>query len=101
VPTPPVRSAHDDHQWSWTDAELATHQVYFSPDNEWFVATGDHGSMWFNRRGDRRWIYLSTGANQILDSSFSADGSHFTATDPGGRALSIDMRASTFAVKQE
>jgi eukaryotic-like serine/threonine-protein kinase len=93
--------ALDDRPWSWNEVELAIHTVFFSPDNEWFAATGDRGGMWFNRRGDDRWVYLSTGANRVLLSSFSADGTHFIATDAGGRALSIDMRASTFTRRKE
>ena len=68
----------------------------FSPDSTWFAAVGEHGGIWFNRRGDRRWVYLATGTARVSFGYFSDDGDRFIATEPSGRVLLVDMRAAIF-----
>jgi WD40 repeat protein len=80
---------------AWQEAELSHAFISFSPDNHWLATTCDDG-IWFYRRSDNHWVYLSVGPAKVSTGRFSDDGIYFIATDGSGRALMIDMRTSTF-----
>jgi len=99
-PSPPDRPAaapaRDVPAWTWDRIDLAVHHFTFSSDSQWFAGVCDRGGIWFNHRGDSRWVYVSTGTTRISFGYFSADGTRFLATDTSGRALIVDMKASVF-----
>jgi WD40 repeat protein len=99
-PSPPGAAepptAPDLPAWTWDRVGLAVHHFTFSRDSRWFAGVCDHGGIWFNHRGDARWIYVSTGTTRISFGYFSADGTRFVATDASGRALIVDLRANGF-----
>ncbi|HMG23503.1 MAG TPA: hypothetical protein VK607_19350, partial [Kofleriaceae bacterium] len=76
--------------------ELPAHAAAFAPDGAWFAAIGDGGDVWFHRAADDHWVYLATGVVKISPAAFSDDGRYFVATDPGGRALLVDMKSTAF-----
>ena len=78
------------------DIELAARHLVYSRDGEWLAATCDRGDIWFLRRRDNHWIYLSTGTAMVAYGGFSEDSQQFSAADSSGRALLIDMRATLF-----
>jgi WD40 repeat protein len=82
--------------WAWNQLDVAVGHCVFSPDSMWFAGVGEHGGIWFNRRGERRWVYLATGTARVSFGQFSDDGNRFVATEPSGRVLQVDMRAAIF-----
>jgi WD40 repeat protein len=78
------------------EIDLAARHLAFSPDGAWLALTCDHGELWFYRRRDDHWVYLSLGTARIPLGLFSEDGASFAATDSSGRALLVDMRAHVF-----
>jgi WD40 repeat protein len=75
---------------------LPARHAAFSPDGAWFVAIGDQGDVWFHRAADDRWVYLATGVAKVSPAAFSDDSRYFVATDPGGRALLVDLSSAAF-----
>ena len=94
----PTRAAASTaaHNWAWKEVEIPVKHLAFTANNEWLAATSDRGGIWFNRRGSEQWTYLSTGSNRILFGVFTADDTQLVATDTGGRALLVNMRAIGF-----
>jgi len=91
---PPLEQSTQDG--GWHEVELTSKYTAFSPDGTWFAAIADHGDIWFYRRRDNHWVYLSVGAARLGSGKFSEDGAWFSVADTSGRALLIDMRAKTF-----
>jgi WD40 repeat protein len=81
---------------AWQEIELPHGFIAFSPDNNWLAITWGQDGIWFYRRSDNHWVYLSVGPAKVSYGRFSDDGIFFVATDVSGRALLIDMRTSTF-----
>ena len=97
IATPPTGAAAPAAPpWTWNQVDAAVGHCVFSPDSMWFAAVGERGGIWFNRRGDRRWVYLATGTARVSFGYFSDDGNRFIATEPSGRVLLVDMRAAIF-----
>jgi WD40 repeat protein len=78
------------------EIDVKARSVALSPDGKWLAMTCEHGDIWFYRRADDHFVYLSTGSGNIPFGRFSGDGQHFTAADRDGRALLIDMHAPAF-----
>jgi len=68
----------------------------FCPDNRWFAAISDHGDRWFHRAAEDRRVHLPTGIAKVSPAAFSDDGRQCVASDPGGRALVVDMTSAAF-----
>jgi WD40 repeat protein len=88
-----VELAGDARASRWRGLELEARFAAFSPDGAWLAAAGDRGELWLYRAADDRWRYLATGGAQLSQAVFSADSAQLVATDPGGRAIAIDMTA--------
>jgi WD40 repeat protein len=78
------------------DFDLSARSVALSPDGTWLASTCDRGDIWFYRRRDNHWVYLSVGNAKVNFGKFSDDGAYFSASDSSGRALLIDMHAKAF-----
>jgi eukaryotic-like serine/threonine-protein kinase len=94
----PVQQSSPNGGVPWQEVDLSVRYVTFSPDSNstWLAVTCDHGDVWFYRRRDNHWVYLSVGTAKVGFGKFSDDGAYFSASDSSGRALLIDMRAKTF-----
>jgi WD40 repeat protein len=80
----------------WHEVGPSIRYIAFSPDDKWLAVTCDHGDIWFYRRSDNHWVYVSVGTAKVPFGKFSDDGAYFAATDSSGRALLLDMHASIF-----
>lgn len=94
--TAPVKQASGRPSVSSQDIDLSARSVAFSPDSTWLAVTGDHGAIWFYRRRDDHWVYLSVGTVRVNSGRFSDEGAYFSASDSSGRALLVDMHAKAF-----
>jgi hypothetical protein len=92
----PNREMHNETGVLWQRIDLAARYVAFSPNNTWLAVTCDHGDIWFYRRRDDHWVYLSVGTAKVGFAKFSDDGAYFSASDSSGRALLVNMHTKMF-----
>jgi WD40 repeat protein len=92
----PVHYTSNKRGEPWYEVDLSVRSVTFSHDSTWLAATCDKGDIWFYRRRDNHWVYMSVGTAKVGFGMFSSDGAYYSASDSSGRALFIDMHAKAF-----